>query len=104
MFTYYNNQAIRKLVIGVGSLFNNIHILTVNTQYQYNQKIRNVFHRLHRRIYNSNNSGWGVALVSIKMVGTMSLMMILIVIVKMVIKMMMAMTFIKMMIMMRNMV
>jgi len=27
MFTYYNNQAIRKLVIGVGSLFNNIHIL-----------------------------------------------------------------------------
>lgn len=31
--------------------FNNIHILTVNTQYQYNQKIRNVFHRLHRRIH-----------------------------------------------------
>ncbi len=26
MFTYYNNESIRKLVIAVGTLFNNIHV------------------------------------------------------------------------------
>jgi hypothetical protein len=30
MFTYYNNACIRKLVIGFGSLFNNIHIKQLN--------------------------------------------------------------------------
>ena len=30
MFTYYNNASIRKLVIGFGSLFNNIHIMQQN--------------------------------------------------------------------------
>jgi len=27
MFTYYNNESIRKLVVGFGSLFNNVHIM-----------------------------------------------------------------------------